>query len=174
MLLVCGPVQLATPRGVERIDVESAASMYKAVMDNVAAADICVLTAAVADFRPATPSEQKIKKSADNEAGMTLQLERTPDILRSLGERGGPVLVGFALETANEIENARNKLVGKNADIIVLNNPQTEGAGFGSGTNVVTILTRGGAEESFPLMEKSKVADLILDRAAAILDSRNS
>ncbi len=174
VLLVSGPVQLATPPGVERIDVESASSMHSAVMERAAEADICVLTAAVADFRPATPSEQKIKKSAENEAGMTLQLERTPDILRSLGERGGPVLVGFALETANEIENARNKLVGKNADMIVLNNPRTEGAGFGSETNVVTILTRGGAEESFPLLEKSKVADIILDRAAAILDSRNS
>jgi phosphopantothenoylcysteine decarboxylase / phosphopantothenate---cysteine ligase len=82
------------------------------------------------------------------------------------------VLVGFALETANESENARKKLVGKNADFIVLNNPRTEGAAFGSDTNVVTLFGRDGSEEMLPLMDKRAIADVILDRAAALLASR--
>jgi phosphopantothenoylcysteine decarboxylase / phosphopantothenate---cysteine ligase len=169
VILISGPVHLETPEGTERIDVESAEEMYAATMAHARNADICVLTAAVADFRPAAPAEQKIKKDADNETGFDLPLVRTPDILQALGELGGSVLVGFALETANEKENARKKLIGKNADLIVLNNPRTEGAGFGSDTNVVTLFGRDGSEDILPLMDKRAIADVILDRAASLL-----
>ncbi len=172
VLLVSGPVQLATPRGVERIDVESATDMYDAVMSRADEADICVLSAAVADFTPSHPSDHKIKKSADNESGMTLRFERTPDILRSLGERGGAIRVGFALETANEIDNARTKLIGKNADLIVMNNPLAEGAGFGSDTNLCVLFSRDGSEDHLPLMPKRELADIILDKALALLLAR--
>lgn len=172
VILLSGPVHLATPEGVERMDVETAEAMYTAAMTHADSADICVLTAAVADFRPAVPAEQKMKKDAGNEAGLDLHLVRTPDILHALGSRGGSVLVGFALETEQEKENARKKLVGKNADLIVLNNPRTEGAAFGSDTNVVTLFGRDGSEENLPLMDKRRIADIILDRAASVLASR--
>ncbi|MBE0645369.1 MAG: bifunctional phosphopantothenoylcysteine decarboxylase/phosphopantothenate--cysteine ligase CoaBC [Bacteroidetes bacterium] len=167
--LVSGPVALATPPGVDRIDVGSAEQMHAAVMQRFEEQRICVLSAAVADFAPARPSDQKIKKSEANTDGMRIDLRRTPDILRSLGERkGGMVLVGFALETENEHANAERKLREKNADMIVLNNPRVEGAAFGGDTNVATLIFADGRVEELPLMAKSALADIILDRALAL------
>ncbi len=167
--LVAGPVALATPPGVDRIDVASAEEMHAEVMKRADAQKISVLSAAVADFTPAHPAEQKIKKSGNNAAGMQLDLRRTPDILRSLGERkGGMVLVGFALETENGRANAERKLREKNADMIVLNNPLTEGAAFGGDTNVATLIFADGNVEELSVMTKSALADIILDRALAL------
>lgn len=160
--LISGPTALETPPGVTRIDVTSTEDMHRAVMEH-AEADVVIMSAAVADFRPADTSASKIKKS---EADRLLQLEETPDILRELGERKGDdqVLVGFALETDQGLERAREKLQQKNLDWIVLNNPNEPGAGFGGGTNRVTLLNRDGGEEDLPKMDKRKLAGLIIDR----------
>ena len=173
VILVAGPVSLATPPGVERIDVASAEEMHAAVMARAEGQDICVMAAAVADFTPAFPAEEKIKKDPANAAGLELALRRTPDILRSLGERKqGMTLVGFALETENERDNAGRKLREKNADMIVLNNPRVEGAAFGSDTNVATLLFADGRMEELGLMSKAALANIILDRAIANTGSR--
>lgn len=171
--LVAGPVGLPTPPDVDRIDVTGAAEMHEAVMQRADTQDILVLSAAVADFTPVAPAVEKIKKQQSNAEGMTLELRRTPDILRSLGERKGnglkpdAVLVGFALETENERANAERKRREKNADMIVLNNPRVPGAAFGTDTNVATLLHADGSAEELPLMSKAALADIILDRALA-------
>ncbi len=175
VLLVSGPTVLATPAGVRRMDVESAQSMHDAVMEQAGTVDIAILAAAVADFAAEQVAETKIKKSDDNADGLTLRLRRTPDILRTLGQRSGKagrVLVGFALETDREIENARRKLEEKGADFIVLNNPRIEGAAFGGDTNVATLLTRGGTVEELGLLDKKRLAHIILDRALALHTER--
>ncbi|MBR9974651.1 MAG: bifunctional phosphopantothenoylcysteine decarboxylase/phosphopantothenate--cysteine ligase CoaBC [Bacteroidetes bacterium] len=166
--LVAGPVTLETPDGVERIDVTSAEDMHAAVIARAGEQDICVLSAAVADFTPESPANEKIKKGPGDD-GMQLVLRRTPDILRTLGERKGSMtLVGFALETENERANAERKLREKNTDMIVLNNPRVEGAAFGSDTNVATLLFADGSVEELARMPKTALADIILDRALAI------
>lgn len=138
--LVSGPTALLTPRGVHRIDVTSAQEMYEATIPLFAEADVAILSAAVADFRPASRADAKIKKET---AEMRIELEPTPDILKSLGGmRRGQVLIGFALETDDPVENARKKLETKNCDLIVLNSLRDEGAGFGYDTNKVTFVTR--------------------------------
>jgi phosphopantothenoylcysteine decarboxylase / phosphopantothenate---cysteine ligase len=167
--LVAGPVALPTPDGVERIDVAGAEEMHADVMRHADTQDICILAAAVADFTPARPAREKIKKEETAAEGLTLELRRTPDILRTLGERkGGMTLVGFALETENERANAERKLREKNADLIILNNPRVEGAAFGSDTNVVTLLFADGRAEELPVMQKTALADVILDRVLAL------
>ncbi len=178
--LVAGPVQLETPRGVNRIDVSTAEEMHAAVMQHADAQNadtqhadtqqLCIMAAAVADFTPSEPSAGKIKKSERNAEGIQLSLRRTPDILRSLGERKGTtVLVGFALETDNERENAERKLHEKNADMIVLNNPRTEGAGFDVDTNVATLIFADDHAEELALMPKTALAEIILDRAKGLM-----
>lgn len=168
--LVAGPVALPTPAGVERIDVTSAEEMHAIVMQRADAQRICVLSAAVADFTPAHPADRKIKKDDSNPAGLQLELLRTPDILRTLGDRkGSMVLVGFALETHDERANAERKLREKNADMIVLNNPRVEGAAFGSDTNVATLIFADGRIEELSLMPKSALAGIILDRAIRMM-----
>jgi phosphopantothenoylcysteine decarboxylase/phosphopantothenate--cysteine ligase len=170
--LVSGPVSLQTPEGVTRIDVESAQQMYDAVLDCCDGMHVSVLTAAVADFTAADPADSKIKKESFDDGGMTLQLKRTPDILAELGKRKkNSVLVGFALETDNGFENALRKLHEKHADVIVLNNPHVEGAGFGTDTNVATIIHADETHESLPLMSKKQLAGIILDHAVAELQS---
>jgi phosphopantothenoylcysteine decarboxylase/phosphopantothenate--cysteine ligase len=163
VVLIAGPVLLATPDGIRRIDVESAADMHAAAMEH-ADADVIIMSAAVADYTPATPSKSKIKKEA---ASPDLNLTPTADILAGLGKRkhDGQLLVGFALETDNGLVNARNKLERKNLDWIILNNPNEEGAGFGLGTNRVTLLPREGHAIDLPLMPKSEVAEAIVELA---------
>ncbi|MBR9978677.1 MAG: bifunctional phosphopantothenoylcysteine decarboxylase/phosphopantothenate--cysteine ligase CoaBC [Bacteroidetes bacterium] len=163
--LVAGPVHLSAPAGVERIDVVSAQEMYDAVMQHAETQDMFVMSAAVADFTPAEPADSKIKKDSTTDAGLTLRLKRTPDILRTLGERSrNSVLVGFALETDNEHENALRKLKEKHARMIVLNNPLTEGAAFGGDSNIATLLFADGRSEELPLLSKNDLAGVILDR----------
>lgn len=166
--LVSGPVRLATPRNVKRVDVETAAQMADAVTRYVKEADAVVMAAAVADFAPSTISAGKIKK--ENHKELTLTLSATTDILESLGkQKNGKILVGFALETSNEVGNAKEKLKRKNLDVIVLNNPMREGAGFGTDRNVVTLIGKDGNVEPLPVMSKFNVANEILNRVAKLL-----
>ena len=166
--LVAGPTALATPRGVCRIDINSAQDMYEAVLEHFSEADIVIKGAAVADYAPAEYSEQKVKKSSEE---LTLQLKKNPDILYELGKiKGGKILVGFAMETQDLIENAKAKVRKKNLDFIVANDLMTEGAGFGTDTNVVRIMDRGGTVENIPLMSKLDVADIILDKINGIIN----
>jgi phosphopantothenoylcysteine decarboxylase/phosphopantothenate--cysteine ligase len=164
--LVAGPSNLATPHGVERIDVESALDMHTAVMKLMENADIIIKSAAVADYRPAEISNEKIKKSEDD---LVIKLKRNPDILQELGKvKGNRVLIGFAMETQNLIENARAKVKKKNLDFIVANDLRTEGAGFAGDTNLVKIIDSQGKVEEIPLMRKSDLADIVLDKAIGI------
>jgi phosphopantothenoylcysteine decarboxylase/phosphopantothenate--cysteine ligase len=158
--LVTGKSSLTPPPFVRIIEIESAKDMYDAVMENAPDADIIVKAAAVADYRPKNPADNKIKKKNDD---MSIELERTDDILKTLGEnkRENQFICGFSMETENLIENSRVKLEKKNADMIVANNLKTEGAGFGTDTNVVTFITKDAVEEK-PIMSKNKAADEIL------------
>lgn len=161
--LISGPTHLATPAGVTRIDVRTADDMHRAVHEH-ADADLIIMAAAVADYTPAEPSEHKLKKTGDD---LTLHLRRTPDILRALGEqkRKGQVLVGFALETQDGEANAREKLRAKNLDWIALNEPAAnKGTGFGTDTNQVTLIGRGGYAEVVPLASKRTIAEVMLER----------
>jgi len=165
--LIAGNIQHKTPRNVQRIDVSTAADMYDAVMANRSKQDIIIMSAAVADFTPVKPSSKKLKKTGANAGGMTLELTATKDILKEVGKKNaGSVLVGFALETHDGVKHAKEKLKAKKLDLIVLNNPQEKGAGFGTDTNVVTIISRSGKVEKLPKMSKFEVAHELLDRAA--------
>jgi phosphopantothenoylcysteine decarboxylase/phosphopantothenate--cysteine ligase len=163
--LISGPVPLATPRNVRRIDVSTAAEMERAVMREFPSADLLVMAAAVADFAPVSASAQKVKRESVAGDRWAVELRRNPDILKNAGERKThQILVGFALETEMGLANARNKLVAKHLDAIVLNNPLEEGAGFGADTNIVTLITAAGTVEQLPKMSKFDVAHRILTR----------
>lgn len=167
--LISGPVQLATPRNVRRIDVGTAAEMERAVMREFPSTDLLVMAAAVADFAPVTTSAQKVKRESITGDRWAVELRRNPDILKNAGERKThQILVGFALETEMGLASARNKLVAKHLDAIVLNNPLDEGAGFGADTNVVTLITAAGAVEQLPKMSKFEVAHSILTRIVSL------
>jgi phosphopantothenoylcysteine decarboxylase/phosphopantothenate--cysteine ligase len=168
--LVSGPVHLETPRNVERVDVESAAQMHDAVFKYAPTSDAIVMAAAVADFAPEKSAQTKIKKGAATPPA-PLHLVETPDILNSLGQKKNKrtVLVGFALETDNELRNAQEKLKKKKLDLLVLNSLKDKGAGFGVDTNVVTILDTKGKAAKLPLMPKFDVANEILNRLKNLL-----
>ena len=155
--LVSGPTNLSIEHyGVELIRVTSAEEMYNAVHNYYQTVDIAISAAAVADYRPKTVAEQKIKKQGD---GLQVDLVRTKDILFSMGEqKKHQFLVGFALETENEVENAKSKLQRKNLDAIVLNSLQDKGAGFGSTTNKVTFIDKNSNVKAFELKTKAEVA----------------
>ena len=165
--LVSGPTEPAQPPFVQVVDVVSAEDMFQAVTARAPKQDIIIKAAAVADYRPAVVATEKVKKK-DGE--MSIALERTRDILGYLGEhkKEGQFLCGFSMETENMLENSVAKLVKKNLDMIIANNLKVEGAGFGTNTNVVTVITKKGGEQ-LPLMSKDDVADKILD---AILKER--
>jgi phosphopantothenoylcysteine decarboxylase / phosphopantothenate---cysteine ligase len=161
VILVSGPVNLETPAGVERVDVRTAEEMHRAVVERVAEASIAILAAAVADYRPAEPRAEKIKKG---NAPLAISFEPTTDILTEVAKnKGRKMVVGFAAETDHVAENARKKLLSKNADLIVANDVTAEGAGFDRETNVVTIFSRDGRDLALPKMPKSEVAERILD-----------
>lgn len=167
--LVSGPVALAAPGGVELFPVKTARDMLDAAVRAFADADIAVFSAAVADFRPADPSDRKLKKGADDEALESIRLVENPDILRTLGhaKRAGQVVVGFAAETDDVIANARAKLAKKNADMIVANQVG-EGRAFGTDDNQASLVTVDGVLD-LPAMSKRELAERILDAAAARL-----
>jgi phosphopantothenoylcysteine decarboxylase / phosphopantothenate---cysteine ligase len=161
--LVSGPVSIKPKnKNINVIAVDTAAAMMQAACNHLDY-DIAVMAAAVADFTPANPSLQKIKKEEGEELVMTFK--RTGDILAAFGreKKKGQFLVGFALETENESDNARKKLNNKNADLIVLNSLQDEGAGFGSDTNKITIFGKDNFEKAFPAKTKEAVAADIID-----------
>lgn len=164
--LVTGRTALTPPPFVKVVPVVSAQEMYEAVASRAAEQDIIIKAAAVADYRPATVASEKIKKA---EGGFAIPLERTQDILRSLGEAkpAGQFLCGFAMETQNLEENARKKLETKNLDLVVGNNVKVAGSGFGAGTNVITFITKEGAEPQ-PQMDKAQVAGCIVDKILAM------
>ena len=159
--LVSGPTALPKPGYVEVVDVESAQEMYEAVTSRAGEMDIIIKAAAVADYRPETVADNKIKKK---DGDLSIPLERTKDILAALGQskRPGQFLCGFSMETENLIENSRKKLLKKNLDMVAANNVKVEGAGFGVETNVLTLITAEG-ERELPLMSKDEAADRLLD-----------
>jgi phosphopantothenoylcysteine decarboxylase / phosphopantothenate---cysteine ligase len=167
VLLVSGPVSLTPPGSVQYLPVESAEDMFEAVVERFSEADVVIKTAAVADYRPKNPSSQKLKKQPGNE---TLELERTKDILFELGKRKeNQILVGFAAETNNVENYALEKVSKKNADMIVANNVLTEGAGFGTDTNVVTFFKKNGESIPLPMMSKHEVAKRLLAEISRML-----
>ncbi len=170
--LISGPTALPAPRDIKFVAVASAVDMKDAVMEHLDSATVVIKAAAVADYRPSLRSAAKIKKDG---GGLDLQLERNPDIILEVGrKKGNRILVGFAVETENLVENARSKMKKKNMDIIVANDVTKEGAGFGYDTNIIKILSPDGEIESIPLMSKMEVADRILDRVKKIITGRTS
>ena len=168
--LVTGPTHLTPPQGANVIQVRSAADMHAAVMGRTADQDAVIMSAAVADYTPAEPARQKVKKA---DGPVTITLQRTKDILGELGKlpsrrQGLPVLVGFAAETTNVIEYAKAKLQQKSADLIVANDVSRNDAGFDVDTNAVTLVSATGNED-VPLQAKSAVAAKILDRVERLL-----
>lgn len=166
--LVSGPVNLATPAGVKAVvSVTSTEELYQAMLAKFPQADITVLSAAPADFTPVQAAEEKIKKQGDGM--LTLVLRENLDIAAALGaqKKPGQILVGFAAETENTVENARKKLEKKNLDMIAANDVTMPGAGFDIDTNIVTLITRDGME-ALPMMPKRQVADALLDRALSL------
>ncbi|MDR0982529.1 MAG: bifunctional phosphopantothenoylcysteine decarboxylase/phosphopantothenate--cysteine ligase CoaBC [Culturomica sp.] len=161
--LISGPVNLDTPIGVERINVTSADEMYKIVTEKASDYDIIVSCAAVADFAPERQVEGKLKRGND---GLILKLKSTKDIAAELGrnKKTSQILVGFALEAENEMDNAQKKLESKGLDMIVLNSIQDEGACFGTDTNKITIIEKGGKISAYPLKNKTSVAEDIVNK----------
>lgn len=165
--LISGPTYLTPPEGVKVINVMSAKDMYGKIMEYYNEADIVIKSAAVADYAPAEISSQKIKKSDDE---LAIKLAKNPDILYELGKiKGDKILVGFAMETQNLIDNAREKVRKKNLDFIVANDLMTEGAGFAHDTNIVKIIDKNGDIESLPKMTKLELADVIIDKVLKVL-----
>ena len=169
VILVSGPSALPVPVGVELRRVETAEEMRGAVEAALPDADALVMAAAVADFRPSDPAAQKLKKEASGVP--EIRLEATADILRATrhARRPGGVVVGFALETADAVENGRRKLAGKGLDLLVVNDATEPGAGFEVETNRVVLLRPDAPDEPLPLMSKAEVADHILDRVEFLL-----
>lgn len=164
--LVCGHCDVEPPMFVDVVKVQTAQEMFEAVTGKAAEQDIIIKAAAVADYTPAVTAESKIKKSDDD---MKIDLMRTKDILKALGEskRQGQLICGFSMETDNVLENSRKKLAGKNCDMICANSLRTQGAGFGVDTNVITMITPTDTQE-LPMMSKDEAAHRILDRLSAL------
>jgi phosphopantothenoylcysteine decarboxylase/phosphopantothenate--cysteine ligase len=170
VILVSGPLHPQPPAGVELIEVESARDMYNEVIKHYPGVDVVVKAAAVGDYSPRNVAAQKIKKSGDI---LTLELERNPDILMELGKRKEKqVLVGFAAETENLVQNATEKMRKKNLDLMVANDVTVPGAGFGTDTNIVKIIYANGKIEQLPVMDKGALSNIILDNALSALKER--
>lgn len=176
--LVCGPTALPTPAGVRRVDVETALEMRAAVQAELAQCTVFVGAAAVADFRPAAPAKQKIKKeSLGDEAGLVLELVRNPDILAEVAQAPGRerrIVIGFAAESEDVVAAASRKLVRKGCDGIVANDVSRSDAGFDVDTNAVTFVWPGGEAESLPLLTKRQVAEQLLDRIEKLRAARSA
>jgi phosphopantothenoylcysteine decarboxylase/phosphopantothenate--cysteine ligase len=170
VIFVSGPVNTYPAHAnIKVIKVKTAAEMYEASKKDFEAADITILTAAVADYTPALVADEKIKKKGDE--GMIIDLIKTVDIAAALGKekKAGQMLIGFALETENLLENAKKKLESKNLDFIVLNSPKDEGSAFGHDTNKISIIDRGGKAEHFGLKSKKEAAVDILNKICSLL-----
>lgn len=171
--LVSGPVSLPTPEGVRRIDVESAEEMFQACQKEFPDADVFIASAAVGDYRPSHPHDEKLKKTHPK---LNLELKTNPDILKTLGEhkKNGQILVGFAAETQDLIDNAQSKIKKKNLDLIVANDVSQPGAGFAVETNQVILINRQGQKKPLPLLAKEEVAENILDQVEILFKARSN
>ncbi len=165
--LVTGPTNMKKPPFINVVEIKSAQDMFDAVTSRANEQDIIIKAAAVADYRPVNVSSEKVKKSDDE---LAIELERTPDILKHLGEnkKKHQFLCGFSMETQNMLENSRAKLTKKNLDMIVANNLKVSGAGFGTDTNIVTLITKE-KEIELTIMSKDDVAKCILDEILGLL-----
>jgi phosphopantothenoylcysteine decarboxylase/phosphopantothenate--cysteine ligase len=162
VLLVTGPSALEIPPNVNGVKVESTNEMLEACMEAYEKMDVVIKAAAVADYRPRDVADQKIKKKTDD--ALTVVMDKNPDILKELGARKAhQILVGFAAETQNLLDNAREKIVKKNLDMIVANDVTAAGAGFNSDTNIVKFLFPNGEVRSLEQMAKTQVANILLD-----------
>lgn len=170
--LIAGPLEVSLPVGVDVVHVKSTGDMQQAVARELPNADVLVMAAAPADFTAAAPAAHKLKK---HEAPDTLQLARTPDILKSTvgARKAGAVIVGFALETGNAIAEGKRKLAEKSLDLVVVNDATEAGAGFGYDTNRVTFVDRAGDPLELPLMSKRAVAEAIIDRVELLIAGAN-
>lgn len=166
--LIAGPTLLTRPVGVEVIDVCTAEEMFQAVKNAVPRADALIMAAAVADYRPKSTAKEKIKKKG---AGLTLELELTPDILKEV--RGDFIRIGFAAESENLVENATQKLQQKKLDLIVANDITAKDSGFGADSNRVTIIDKDGKAKKLPLLSKREVAEKVLDKVVELLAERD-
>jgi phosphopantothenoylcysteine decarboxylase/phosphopantothenate--cysteine ligase len=162
--LITAPTSLARPAGMEIVNVATAQEMCQATRDAVSQADVLIMAAAVADFRPTQTAKDKIKKG---QARLTLELEQTPDILGSI--KGDFIKVGFAAESSNLIENAKQKLYQKGINLIVANDITASDSGFGADNNRVTIIDQQGKIDELPLLPKIEIADKVLDKVAKLL-----
>lgn len=176
VVLVSTVDALPVPYGVELVKVNSAVEMQNTVLQHSTDAAAVIMAAAVADFRPATVAEQKIKKTDDDNAGLTLELTRNPDILLSIKaqreQSGSPkVIIGFAAESENLLTNAESKLRRKGLDLLIANDISATDAGFGVDTNRVIILDAAGRQETLPLDTKTRIAELIIERLTDLLSS---
>jgi phosphopantothenoylcysteine decarboxylase / phosphopantothenate---cysteine ligase len=170
VVLVSGPTDLHPPEGADWVPVRTAQEMRRAVQEHAAEANVVIMAAAVADYRPAAAAPTKIKRSGER---ILLELEPTPDILGELGRaQGARVLIGFAAETDRVAENARAKLARKGADMIVANDVTQKDAGFDTDTNIVTLFFRDGREIALPKLTKSEVAQRILDHVLLFQQNR--
>jgi phosphopantothenoylcysteine decarboxylase/phosphopantothenate--cysteine ligase len=170
--LVSAPSALDTPIGIELVNVSTADEMKEAVITAAGEAELLIMTAAVADYRPATAAEKKIKK--DQGGVDNIRLERTPDILEAVAANrkkgSGPVVViGFAAETENLVNNAKKKLKKKNLDLIAANDVSRQDSGIGADQNQVTLIWKDGSQKDLPLMDKTAVAEELISEAAKIL-----
>jgi len=162
--LISGPSNLTAPVGINFIPVQKAEEMYSAVKSHFGKADVLIMSAAVSDFVPSIISPDKIKRK-DQE--MVIKLKPSMDILKEMGKRKKEkILVGFSLETENEIKNSKRKLVEKNLDLIVVNNPNVPGAGFEVDTNQVILIDKKGKVERLPLLSKKEAAERVLDKVS--------
>jgi phosphopantothenoylcysteine decarboxylase/phosphopantothenate--cysteine ligase len=174
VVLVSTARNLPVPYGVRLVPVDTAERMLRAVLSNLSAADALIMAAAVADFRPQKVADQKIKKPKDPNATTILTLERTPDILMEVSERRNDtnwprVVVGFAAESENLLQNAREKLERKGLDLLVANDITASDAGFDADTNRVVMIDAAGQQEALPLASKARISELILNRVAQML-----
>ena len=167
--LITGPTNLKPPQNLKKlVKIESANQMYDAVLNNLEENDVVIKSAAVADYKPKNYSEQKIKKSEND---LVIELDRNKDIAQEIGKiKNNKILVGFAAETNNLIENASLKIKKKNLDFIVANDLTKEGAGFGVDTNIVKIIDKEGNITEYPKMKKEEVANIILDKIKELLN----
>jgi phosphopantothenoylcysteine decarboxylase/phosphopantothenate--cysteine ligase len=161
---------LTPPFGTDLVRVETVIEMHEAVKAAMHTGDVLIMAAAVSDYRVANPANQKIKKRGAAASGLTIELVANPDILAETA--GDFVRVGFAAESEELLANATQKLETKHLDLIVANDITGEGSGFGSDTNRVVLIGRGGSAEELPTLPKREVADAILDRVAALLAAR--
>jgi phosphopantothenoylcysteine decarboxylase/phosphopantothenate--cysteine ligase len=165
--LISGPSALAAPPQIDLVKVETAKQMHSAVKSHFPKADALIMAAAVADFVPGTASTEKVKKG---QGEFSLKLKPSVDVLREMGKRKGKkILVGFSVETRDEIEHSKKKLREKNLDLIVVNNPNLPGAGFEVDTNVVSLIDKRGKVTKLPLLSKREVAEKVLDKVSALL-----